>query len=178
VGIEARGQLSAVWRRGFVVLRGDATGGTEGLDSTRLRGRLTIVSQNLARQTLLAHLEGGAVQRPKPGAEFDLWMEQRGPRLFGAHQFTGNRMAWLVIEDRILVADDVWGLVGVGLAPFFDYGGAWYADEAARWGGDAGVALRLGPTRSVRGDAAEFAVGYRFGEGKGWAIALRQAVVF
>jgi hypothetical protein len=174
VGLEARGQVSTVWRGGFAVLRGEATV----LDSTRLRGRLTVVSQNLPRQTVLAHVEGGAVHRPKPGAEFDLWLEQRGPRLFGAHAFTGSRMAWVVFEDRILVADDLWGLVGVGLAPFVDYGGAWYTDEAVRLGGDAGVALRLGPTRSVRGEAAEFAVGYRFGADEGWAIALRRAVVF
>jgi len=156
------------------LLYGEATG----LDSTRTRGRLTIVSQNLPRQTLIAHLEGGRLQRPKPGAEFDLWFDQRGPRLFGAHAFTGTRMAWLAFEDRILVADDLWGMVGLGLAPFLDYGGAWYADEPARLGGDAGLALRFGPTRAVRGDAGELAVGYRFGIGTGWAIALRRGFRF
>jgi len=108
-------------------------------------------------------------------------LEQRGPRLFGAHAFTGTRMAWLVLEDRILVADDVWGLLGIGVAPFLDYGGAWYGDEPVRLGGDVGVALRLGPTRAVSGDAAELAVGYRFGErsaGRGWAVTLRRGVVF
>src|SRR5256885_10319875 len=52
-----------------------------------------------------------------------------------------------------------------GVAPFFDYGGAWYPDEPARLGGNAGLALRMGPTRSVHGDVAEFALGYRFGQG-------------
>jgi hypothetical protein len=174
IGFEARGQVSAVWRRGFVVLRGEGMV----LDSTRVRARLTVVSQNLPRQTLLAHVEGGALHRPKPGAEFDLWLEQRGPRLYGAHEFTGNRMGWLVLEDRILVADDLWGLVGVGIAPFVDYGGAWYSGQGTRLGGDVGAALRFGPTRSVRGDAAELAVGYRFGVGTGWAIALRKGVTF
>jgi hypothetical protein len=83
-----------------------------------------------------------------------------------------------VFEDRILVAEDVWGLMGLGLAPFVDYGGAWYETEAARLGGDAGLALRFGPTRAVRGDAGELAVGYRFGVGKGWAIALRRGFSF
>src|SRR5213593_125839 len=73
-------------------------------------------------------------------------------------------MLWLALEDRILVRDELWGLVGLGIAPFFDYGGAWYADEPARLGGDVGLALRMGPTRSVHGDVAEFAVGYRFGQ--------------
>jgi hypothetical protein len=173
VGFEARGQASAVWRRGFVVLRGEASGLE---DSTRVRGGVTIVSQSLPAQTLIAHAEGGALHRPKPGAEFDLWNEQRGPRLFGAHAFTGTRMLWLALEDRILVADDVWGLMAFGLAPFVDYGGAWYDDEPARLEGDVGVALRFGPTRSVRGEAAEIAVGYRFGGG--WGISLRKGFVF
>lgn len=174
VGYEVRGQASAVWRGGFALLYGEASG----LDSTRTRGRLTLVSQNLPRQTLIAHVEGGALHRPKPGAEFDLWFDQRGPRLYGAHAFTGTRMTWLAFEDRILVAEDLWGMVGLGLAPFVDYGGAWYENEAARLGGDAGLALRFGPTRAVRGDAGELAVGYRFGVGTGWAIALRKGFSF
>ena len=174
VGYEASGQVSTVWRGGYALLHGEASG----LDSTRLRGRLTLVSQNLPRQTLIAHLEGGRLRRQKPGAEFDPWLDQRGPRLYGAHEFTGTRMAWLAFEDRILVAEDLWGMVGLGIAPFVDYGGAWYADEAARLGGNAGLALRFGPTRAVRGDAGELAVGYRFGTGTGWAIALRKGFSF
>ena len=180
IGYEISGQVSTVWRGGFALLHGEATGGRGegGLDSTRIRGRLTVVSQNLPRQTLIAHVEGGGLRRPKPGAEFDPWLDQRGPRLFGAHAFTGTRMAWLAFEDRILVVEDLWGMVGVGIAPFVDYGGAWYDNEAARLGGDAGVALRFGPTRAVRGDAGELAVGYRFGAGTGWAIALRRGFRF
>ena len=81
-----------------------------------------------------------------------------------------------------VVPDELWGLVGVGVAPFADWGGAWYADERARTGGDVGVSLRLGPTRAVRGDAAEFALGWRFGAGVGssdhWAFALRKGFRF
>jgi hypothetical protein len=178
VGYEARGQVSTVWRGGFVLLHAEANG----LDSTRLRGRITVVSQNLPRQTLIAHLEGGRLEGQKPGAEFDPWLDQRGPRLYGAHAFTGNRVVWFVFEDRILVADDVWGMVGIGLAPFVDYGGAWYADEPSRLGGNVGIALRFGPTRAVRGDAGELAVGYRFGSApglaKGWAISLGRGFNF
>jgi len=182
VGPEASAQLSAVWPRGFVVLRGQANGvfTAAGLDSGRVAGGLTVASQNLRGHTLLLHAEGGALERPKPGAQFDLWTARKGPRLFGAHLFTGERMAWVTVEDRILVTDQMWGLVGVGVAPFVDWGGAWYADEAVRAGGDAGVALRLGPTRAARGDVGEFAVGYRwFGRGfTGWAVAVRRGIVF
>ena len=44
-----------------------------------------------------------------------------------------------------------------------------------------GIALRLGPTRSVQGDVAEIAVGARFGQGfqgSRWAIAVRKGVAF
>jgi len=177
VGYEVSGQTSAVWNRGFVVLQIAANG----LDSTRTQAQLTVVSQNVAGHTLIAHAEGGIVTHPKPGAEFDPWMVQRGPRLFGVHDFTGTRTTWFVLEDRILVADQMLGLMALGLAPFVDYGGAWYGDEAARQGGDAGLSLRLGPTRAVRGEAAELAFGYRFGQGvrgKRWAITLRKGFSF
>ncbi len=177
VGYEFSGQTSAVWKRGFAVVRVVANG----LDTTRTQAELTVVSQDIPRHTWIVHAEGGVVTHPKPGAEFDPWIVQRGPRLFGIHEFTGTRTTWFVLEDRILVADDILGLMALGLAPFLDYGGAWYRDEAARQGGDAGLSLRFGPTRAVRGEAAEVAFGYRFGQGvngKRWAVTLRKGFSF
>src|SRR2546428_341787 len=77
----------------------------------------------------------------------------------------------------------VWkrGFAVVRVAPFLDYGGAWYRDEAARQGGDAGLSLRFGPTRAVRGEAVEVAFGYRFGQGvqgRRWAVTLRKGFSF
>ena len=177
VGYEISGQTSAVWKRGFAVLRIAANG----LDTTRTQAEVTIVSQNIPRHTWIVHAEGGLVTHPKPGAEFDPWQVQRGPRLFGVHDFTGTRTTWFVLEDRILVADQILGLMAFGLAPFLDYGGAWYGDEPARQGGDVGLSLRFGPTRAVRGDAAEVAFGYRFGQGVSgnrWAFTLRKGFLF
>ena len=177
VGYEVSGQTSAIWKRGFAVLSIAANG----LDTTRTLGQLTIVSQNIPRHTLIAHVEGGVVTHPKPGHEFDPWNSQRGPRLFGIHDFTGTRTTWFAFEDRILVADEIMGLMAIGVAPFFDYGGAWFGDEDARQGGDAGLSLRFGPTRAVRGDVAEMAFGYRFGPtppGNGWTFTLRKGFSF
>ena len=176
VGYELSAQTSAVWKRGFALLRADANG----LDTTRTVLQLTVVSQNIRRHTLIAHAEGGLVTNPKPGREFDPWLLQRGPRLFGVHDFTGTRMTWFVLEDRIVVAEDVLGLMAAGIAPFLDYGGAWFGNESARQGGNAGISVRFGPTRAVRGEAAEFAFGYRFGQlrGKRWAITLRKGFSF
>jgi len=180
VGPELSAQLAAPWPRGFAVLRAAANGVlTAGApDSGRVAGALTVASQNLPRQTLILHVEGAQLRRAKPGGEFDLWVSQNGPRVFGIHAFTGTHMVWLALEDRVLLADDLWGLVGVGVAPFLDYGGAWYSDEPARLGGAVGLSLRIGPTRAVRGDVGEFAVGYRFGKGvtSRWGFAIRKGV--
>jgi len=183
VGAEVGARLSALWPGGFAVLSGAGNGVfTAGLpDSGRVAGALTVASQNLRGQTLIFHLEGARLRRPAPNALFDLWLGRTGPRVFGAHEFTGSRMAWLAVEDRVLVADDAWGLLGVGVAPFLDYGGAWYPDERVRLGGDIGVSLRIGPTRAVRGDVAEFAIGYRFGKGfsgSRWGFAIRKGVTY
>lgn len=183
VGTELAAQLAAPWPGGFAVLRGAGNGvfTPSGPDSGRVSGAVTVASQNLRSQTLILHVEGARLRRSKPGEEFDLWSTQNGPRVFAIHEFTGTRMAWAALEDRLVVADELWGLVAVGVAPFLDYGGAWYADEAARLGGDIGIALRLGPTRSVRGDVAEFALGYRFGAGftgSRWGFAIRKGVTY
>src|SRR5205823_3747014 len=121
--------FAAQWRRedfdavGAPAIRRSLFGTAGAADSGRVSGALTVASQNVPRHTLILHLEGARLRRPKFGEEFDLWTTQNGPRVFGIHQFTGWRMAWLGLEDRILVADEAWGLMGVGLAPFFDYGG-------------------------------------------------------
>jgi hypothetical protein len=183
IGPEASGQASVLWQSGFAVVRGAANGvfTPDGLDSARATGSLTVATQNLPRHTLIFHAEGGALRRVKPDAEFDLWVSQRGPRLFGIHEFTGTRMARVTVEDRILLSDELWGLLGVGVAPFFDYGGAWHAGDPARLGGNVGVALRLGPTRAGRGEAGEIAFGYRFGDGFAggrWGVSVGKGFAF
>jgi hypothetical protein len=197
VGVEMSGQLSAVWSGGFIVLNGGARGvyTSMAFDSTRVRAGMTIASQNFAHQTAIVHFEGGALRRATPSAFFDTWADQTGPRLFPAHAFTGTRTIWFTFEDRILVSDQAFGLVGVGVAPFIDWGGAWFGDEpvwpgkvggplreAMRTGSDAGMSLRLGPTRAVRAEVSEVAVGYRFGAPagapRGWALSIRRSISF
>ena len=177
------GQGSVVWRGGFALARAEAHGMfvRSGLDSAQLTGAINAVSQNVPGQTLVFHLEGGNRRNVSPGSEFDLWRDGTGPRLFGAHEFTGTRMSWVAVEDRLIVTDELWGLVGLGVAPFFDWGGAWFKGDPRRLGGDIGVALRVGPTRSIRGDVAEVAFGYRWGAeftGKRLALTVRTGFAY
>ena len=186
VGPEVFVQASTVWRGGFAVVRagghGVFAGGGGGLDSGRVGARLTVGSQNLPRQSLVLHVEAAAAHNPAPGDEYDFWTDRRsGPRLFGAHAFTGTRLVWVTLEDRILIDRAFYGLFGIGVAPFIDWGGIWYPGDARRTGGNVGVALRLGPTRAVTGDPAEIAVGVRFGagfDGNPWALTIRRAIRF
>jgi hypothetical protein len=185
VGPEVFLQGSTMWRGGFLVLRGGAGGvfASGGLDSGRVAASVTFGSQNLPGQTLILHGEAAVAEKPAPGAEYDFWYDRRsGPRLFGAHAFSGTRLVWLTFEDRILLADDVYGVLGIGIAPFIDWGGIWYPDEAPRTGGNVGLSWRLGPTRATRGDPVEIAVGVRFGAGirsdQRWALTIRRSIRF
>ncbi|HEV2750329.1 MAG TPA: hypothetical protein VGV12_07390 [Gemmatimonadales bacterium] len=187
VGPEVAAQVAAPWASGFAALRvaGNGVFTSGAPDSGRAAVAFTIASQDLPPHTLILHVEAARLRRPKFGDEFDLWTTKNGPRVWGIHQFSGTQMLWVAFEDRALVADDAWGLVGIGVAPFVDYGGAWYPGrESARLGGDVGLSLRIGPTRAVRGDVAEIALGYRFW-GKGfsappgrWGLTIRRGVVY
>ena len=180
VGPEVQAQLGAAWRDGFAWLNLSADGliAASGVDSGRAEAGVTLMSRRFARQTIVLHAEGGTASRVAPGAEFDTWLYQNGPRAFGAHAFTGTRRWWAVAEDRVLVTPSFLGLFGLGLAPFVEWGGAWYDDERPRTGGDVGLALRLGSTRSTRGEVTEVSVANRFGAAKGWAVTFREAVDF
>ncbi len=181
VGPEIQAQWGTAWSRGFAWLRLDADGmlTAAGLDSGRVEAAMTAMSQRLPRQTLVFHAEGGAATNVAPGTEFDLWQDLDGPRAFAAHTFTGTRRYWVVAEDRFLVDDNFLGLVGVGLAPFIEWGGAWYGNERPRAAGDLGLALRLGATRSTRGEVTEVSIADRLGAGFAggrWALVVQQAV--
>ena len=181
VGPAIQAQWGTAWKDGFAGLRldGDGVLTAAGLDSGRVEAAMTAMSQRFPRQTLVFHAEGGAATNVAPGTEFDLWQDLDGPRAFAAHSFSGTRRYWVVAEDRYVVADDFLGLVGVGLAPFVEWGGAWYGNERPRAAGDVGLALRLGATRSTRGEVTEISVADRLGSGFSggrWALVVRQAV--
>ena len=183
IGAEVSGQAALSGAASVLVLsafaRGVRSGGT--LDSGRAQVSLTGLTRAFPGQTMLASVTAGATHHAAAGGEYDLWQTLQGPRLYGAHAFTGSRAAWATLEDRILVSDAVFGVLGVGLAPFADWGLAWYPGDPRLPAGDAGLALRFGATRSTRGDVVEIALGRRWGPGSGgsrWALSIGSSYRF
>jgi hypothetical protein len=182
VGGGLAGQVGAGTSRAFARLQVGVTGlvTSAGLDSGQVRANVTLASRALARQATVLHVEGGMQKNPVPGAEFDIG-HGIGPRGFEPHAFTGTRTLWGVIEHRVFLWDAVANLFGVGVAGFVDYGGAWYEDQSARFGGDTGVGLRLGGTTSTGPNVARLDLAYRFGDGwsgSRWVVSLGQAFEF
>ncbi|MBA3259016.1 MAG: hypothetical protein H0T68_06065 [Gemmatimonadales bacterium] len=167
---------------GFGFLEGLAGGlfNSAGLDSGSVQLAATAVLKTRPGHVAVAHVEGGWLEDPLPGAEFDLGLGT-GPRAFRSHAFTGDRMVFATAEYRVTVTEDFLGLVGLGVAGFVDHGGAWYAGLPRRLGWDAGVGLRLGASRASDTEALRFDLARRFGndaQESGWVITVGKGFVF
>jgi len=115
----------------------------------------TVVLQPRPRHAAVFFAGAGWLEGSRPGGEFDLGADI-GPRGFRPHAFTGERAFFTSAEYRILVAENLLNVVGVGIAAFVDYGGAWYPGEERRTGWDAGIGLRTGTSRSIDLQANRF----------------------
>lgn len=182
VGPRVTVQTGVDFGRGFARLEGLANGlfTAAGLDSGRVWTGLTAAALVFARHATVFHMEAGLRDGLPPGAEFDLG-HGFGPRGFGSHAFTGTRTVWGALEHRWFAVDEVSGVLGLGFAAFVDYGGAWYDDQPARFGGNVGAGLRFGPTRSTGPNIGRLDFAYRFGpgfEGKRWVVAFGRGFGF
>ncbi len=151
-----------------------------GVDSGQVQVRLAIGVLALPRQSTMLMVDAGIQKNPPPGLEFDLG-HGKGPRAFGPHAFTGTRAAWGTLEHRVVVADELLGVLGLAVAGFVDYGGAWFPDQPARAGGNVGWGLRLGPTRATGQNVIRFDLARRFGDGpagRGWVFSFGSGVPF
>ena len=150
------------------------------VDSGRVRGAMTVAGRVLPRQATLLHLQGEMRRGLPAGSEIDLG-HGLGPRAFRSHAFTGTRGAWGTIEHRWFMWDELAGLLGLGVAGFVDYGGAWYVNQPARMGGDAGLGLLIGATRASGTNVGRVDLAYRFGDGwtgKRWLVSVGRSVVY
>jgi hypothetical protein len=167
---------------GFATVRAQATGLVhgDGLDSGTVRLSGTWLMQPVPRQSLTLFAQGGWQKRAVPGEEFDLGLG-RGPRAFYAHAFTGDRFINLTAEYRWTVAEDLWNVMGIGLAGFLDHGGAWYSGSPRRTGTDAGFGIRFGPSRTAEGGALSIDLARRFetdAQPGGWAVVVSRVTRF
>ena len=151
-----------------------------GLDSGVVQLAATGVVKPMRGHVAIVHAEAGWLEDPVPGSEFDLGLGS-GPRAFRSHAFTGDRMVFATAEYRVTVVDDLFGLMGLGVAGFVDHGGAWYAGSPRRLGWDAGVGLRIGASRASDTEALRFDLARRFGndaQGPGWVVVVGKGFVF
>lgn len=154
--------------------------GSAGLDSGQVIASTTIALIPMARHQLILHAEAGALRQPLPGSEFDLGLGS-GPRAYAQHAFTGDREFNLSADYRFALVPNLFHVVGVGLAAFGDYGGAWYAGSGRRTGWDAGVGLRLGVSQDPDPTVNRFDLawrGARPGLPGGWVFAVARGFPF
>jgi hypothetical protein len=182
IGPQLSGRVGARIPGGFGFLDAVANGlfTSAGLDSGSVQVAATTVLQPGPRHMAVLHAEAGWLENPLPGEEFDLGLGS-GPRAFGSHAFTGDRAVFLSAEYRYTISDDLFRLVGLGIAGFVDHGGAWYAGEPRRTGWDAGVGLRLGASRSSDTDALRFDLAHRFAndvDQAGWVLTVGKGFAF
>jgi hypothetical protein len=182
VGPEIGGRVGASLPAGFAYIDAVANGlfTGAGLDSGSVQLAGTAVLQPGPRHVAVLHLEGGWLEDPVPGEEFDLGLGS-GPRAFGSHAFTGDRSIFATAEYRYTISDDIAGLMGLGVAGFVDYGGAWYSGSPRRTGWDAGIGLRIGASRSTDTPALRFDLARRFAndvEDAGWVITVGKGFAF
>lgn len=151
-----------------------------GLDSGQVRLSGTGALRLYPRHSTVLHVQAGALENVAPGSEFDLG-GGFGPRAFETHGFTGERFVFAILEHRAYLIDELFGMLGLGFAGFLDYGGAWFTDQPSRLGGDVGVGLRIGSTRSTAANVGRLDLAYRFGEGfegRRWVVSFGQQFPF
>ena len=183
IGPSASIRLGAPIPGGFGILEGTAGGiySAAGLDSgTATVAATVVVKPSGDRQRLLFHIDGGWSKGAAIGSEFDLGFGF-GPRAFPAHAFTGNRSWFATAEYRYTLFPELGMLAGVGIATFVDRGGAWFAGSPERNGTDAGVGLRIGPTRQADLRTLRIDIARRFAndvEPAGWVIVIGKGFTF
>ena len=178
-GVGARLRLASGRRAGSAILKGLLDGGglfnSAGLDSGYVYGSGTAAMRTTDRNTTFLRAIGGLQESPRPGSEHDIGF-QILPRLWGPHAFIGTRTLQATLEHRTYLVDNFANITGIGVGAFVDYGGAWYADQDARLGGNAGVTIFGGSPLSSFAQVTNINIGYRFGGGIAGSETSRWAV--
>jgi hypothetical protein len=182
IGTGLGGEASKSWESSWIWASLHANGvfDSGGLDSARVVGSVAFGTKMAERLATGVQIQGGLLDDTAPGTEFDLGF-QNILRSWEPHSFVGSRTIWGTFEQRWYIWDKLLNLVGVGVAAFLDYGGAWYEGQETRFGGDVGVGLRIGSALSAIPRTSKIDVGYRFGggiTGSRWTVSFGAAFVF
>lgn len=135
-----------------------------GLDSGRVVASVTGGLLGRNRHATLLHVQGGVLESPAPGREFDLGFSAP-PRSFEPHSFVGTRSLWGTLEHRWYALPRVFDQFGAALAGYFDFGGAWYEGQEARWGAEFGIGLRTSSRLAPGAESSRVDLGYKLGPG-------------
>ena len=167
-GIGPAVRVSGGVAAGPVMLRADIVANglfnSAGLDSGRVVAAVTGAMLSGNRHATLLRVQGGVLERPAPGNEFDLGFSV-GLRGFEPHSFVGTRALWGTLEHRWYAFPRVFNQFGLGIAGYFDFGGAWYADQDSRWGSELGIGLRTSSRLSSTAESGRIDLGYLIGSG-------------
>ncbi|MBD3235314.1 MAG: hypothetical protein GF330_01255 [Candidatus Eisenbacteria bacterium] len=101
------------------------------LFNTRWESALRYYQHITRRQLLATRLRWDWSRALTPQRILTLGAES-GLRGFDAYRFWGERVLLLNLEDRVTLAEDLWGLISFGLVGFVDAGVAWKAGERER----------------------------------------------
>lgn len=105
-----------------------------------------------------------------------------GLRGYKNRTFTGDNRALLTLEHRVHVADDVFHLISLGGAAFFDMGGASdgsFGDVLSdRLYEDVGVGLRIGFPRSSGGSVLRIDVALPLRDGPDGSASIEPRILF
>lgn len=107
-------------------------------------------ARSFPHQTLALHAALDLGWQLGPDGQLSLG-ELNGLRGYGLSRFTGSRRFLYNLEDRIFVRDDLFRLLDVGAAAFYDSGYAWPEGASinlADLRSSVGVGLRVAPSRS------------------------------
>ena len=162
--IRVRGGVST----GPVMLRADIVANglfnSAGLDSGKVVAAVTGAILPGNRHATLLRVQGGILSNPAPGNEFDLGFSV-GLRGFEPHSFVGTRAFWGTLEHRWYALPRILDQFGLGIAGYFDFGGAWFADQDSRWGSELGIGLRTSSRLGPNAESGRIDLGYLIGPG-------------
>jgi hypothetical protein len=182
VGLLAQARIGTGARKGFAWLDARVNGvyTSAGLDSGSVTLGGTAVYIPERHHLFIGHADIGWIKNPLPGTEFDLGFAV-GPRAFPIHAFTGNRTYFTTAEYRFIFGEDLFKSLNLGVAGFFDHGGAWYLGSSRRTGTDLGFGFRLSPSRAASSNPTRLDFAYRFKNDQqkaGWVFVVASGLVF